>query len=320
MSPKVSRQKVAPPAKKVYCRRCRKEKSAATGFYKAVDPVLDTNGYMSVCKLCCNEIYENSYVTVGELFNALDATCKILNVAYIEDVARGVEKRLLAKTSKGQKVTNVFGVYRQTLTGTKNVGADYKTMTYNESTVSRAKEVETPEFEDEQEERTYEELIFEWGKGFDPDTYLWLESKFQQWSSVHKCDTPAEKTLLREIVWKEFEIAKARDEDRGTGGLVKELQELMKTAAVDPAKASTENYGKSHETFSDFISMIEEKEPAEVFGEERDAFKDWQNLERYFRDYVVRPIQNFVTGSKDFAIDDGADGDTLDYLTYDDDD
>lgn len=40
-------------------------------------------------------------------------------------------------------------------------------------------------------------------------------------------------------------------------------------------------------------------------------FKDYDNLAVYFNNYVVRPLKNFITGSRDFTLNDEA-GETTD--------
>jgi hypothetical protein len=109
---------------------------------------------------------------------------------------------------------------------------------------------------------------------------------------------------LKEICHVELKIRKARIEDKSTASLVKELQDLMKTANVDPAKASLANAGKSQDTFSSFIKTIEENEPAD-FYKDKDLFKDFDNLDWYFKKYVTRPLKNFIQiGSRDFDVSD----------------
>jgi hypothetical protein len=91
-------------------------------------------------------------------------------------------------------------------------------------------------------------------------------------------------------------------EGKSTSGLVKEKQDLMKTASVDPAKTALAGSGRSQDTFSAFIKTIEENEPADYY-KDKEMFKDFDNIDWYFRKYVTRPLKNFITQSRDFSVE-----------------
>ena len=159
-----------------------------------------------------------------------------------------------------------------------------------------------------------EELEMFWGKNLDRDDYKFLERELDDWKKTHKSDTKAELTLLKEICFKQLEIYKKRREGNSPAGLVKELQELMRTANVDPAKASLAASGKNLDTFSSFVEILERNEPADVYKDKK-LFKDYDNIDYYFKKYVTRPLKNFITGSRDFSIEqeDDADDDFAEY-------
>ena len=92
--------------------------------------------------------------------------------------------------------------------------------------------------------------------------------------------------------------------------MVKELQDLMKTASLDPAKASAINSGKSQDTFGGIVKLIEEAEPAEHY-KDKELFKDYDNIVLYFYNYVTRPLKNFITGSRDFSLAEKEEKDTF---------
>jgi len=96
----------------------------------------------------------------------------------------------------------------------------------------------------------------------------------------------------------------------GDASAIKRLQDLMKTASVDPGKASLANSGKAKETFSSFVKVIEENEPASYY-EDKKLFKDFDDIDFYFKKYVTRPLKNFVTQSRDFNVESENDVDEL---------
>lgn len=292
-----------PPANKNYCRKCS-EMKPKSAFHGAVDSYLDTNGLMSICKECCDEVFQSQYSATKDFRKALLNTCRILNIAYVDDAVVSAENRISSHLEKGKTVNtaNIVGYYKQALAGASNMlGNRISLLIFREPTTKI--EPSQLEYIDGEHKKAIEEYQYEWGKGYSLEEYEWLERRALDWKKAYATDTPAEKSLLREIIFKEFEIRRAREAGDTYDTLSKEYQSLMKTANLSPSQSNASNSGKNMETFGNFIKQIEEKEPAEVFGEEREAFKDWQNIDYYFEKYIVRPLKNFVQGSKDFNVD-----------------
>jgi hypothetical protein len=284
------------PVGQSYCRRCMKVR-LNKHFHKCTDIEVDKNGLWSICKECVDEMYDIILSSENSHQTTTLRMCKLFNLEYNEIALDSAIKQAETKGS-----TKMFGLYRAKLllqlrTSVKDTNVDYS---YKDNPIINTGAV-TPSEKD-----VDADVISFWGEGYETHEYQWLESNLDEWKKSHRCDTMAEETLLKEITFKQLEIERARHEKSNTASLVKELQELMKTASVDPSKANTMGQSRN-DTFSSFIKMIEADEPAEVFGAERDAFKDFSNIGSYFKKYVVRSIKNFMTGSRDFNVeeDDG---------------
>lgn len=285
-----------------YCRKCMSIKPVRE-FMSATDSWIDANGIMSVCRDCIDDIYEKIYNSEKSIEKTLLKMCRMFNLVYDNEAIESTLKHLKTAEDNGRTIRGIFGIYKQKIYALQPMEIGHRPETQDLT----YKDVVTLVIHDENKYGLDKDVEYEvtrfWGKGLRREDYIWLEESLADWKKTHKSDTMAEQTLLKEIVYKQFEITKAREEGKSTSSMVKELQELMKTASIDPAKTAIAGSGKSQDTFSSFIKMIEENEPAELFGEERDAFKDFQNIDFYFRKYVTRPLKNFVTGSRDFNID-----------------
>ena len=282
-----------------YCRRCSKVK-LKMHFHKCTDIDVDTNGLWSICKSCIDEMYSVFLESENSHQKATLRMCKLLNLEYNEPA---LDSALKQANTRGS--TKIFGYYRAKLliqlrTSVKDTNVDYS---YKDNPVVNTGVV-TPN-----EDEVSPDVIHFWGNGYETENYRWLEAELDSWKMTHKCDTKGEETLLKEIVFKQFEIEKARGEQANTASLVKELQDLMKTASVDPSKSNNMGAGKN-DTFSAFIKLIESGEPAEIFGDERDAFADFSGIGFYFEKYVTRPLRNFILQSRDFNVDEDVDGET----------
>lgn len=278
----------------IYCRKC-KEKKKSTEFYSAVDNYLDTNGFLSICKSCCNIVYEDQYHTTQNIDTALLGTCRILNISYILSAVDGVKSYIQNSVENNKDIGNVFGVYKKMIATHSRGGLDEKEnpLVFNESSNNLI------DFSIGSDE-SLEEMKMFWGNGLVTEDYQFLENELADWKKTHKCDVKSEELLLKEICWKELNIKKERELNHSTAKLVKELQDLMKTAALDPSKINSASVGKSQDAFGVWIKQIEEKTPAEWWQDEG-KYKDIDNLKKYAKDYIERPIRNFL-GDRDFSI------------------
>lgn len=279
----------------------------AKDFYDAVDAgLIDANGLMSICKKACNELFDKFLASENSYEKAILKMCRVLNLKYSDDAINAALKQMETYKERGTESTSFFSLYKGKLYTTSktsnrieshNIDLQYEEVTQINITGKNT-------LSDFNEDELEKDVIEFWGEGYETEDYEWLEKTFADWKKTHKSDTMAEESLLKEIVFKQFEIRKARKNELSTAALVKELQDLMKTASVDPSKTSLSNSGKAQETFSSFIKMIEENEPASYYSDEdKKLFKDFDNIEYYFDKYVRRPLKNFITGSRDFNVD-----------------
>jgi hypothetical protein len=265
----------------IYCRKCTKSQRESE-YYKSKDLYLDTNTFLSICKDCCQVIYEDAYRVSQNVDQALVKTCKTLNIIYLQSASDGVKTHIQNNIDEGKNVGNVFGVYLRLISpharGIQTDGPE--DLTYQDVIPSSVVDNSFSLGTDEKNK----ELIKFWGDGFQSSDYEFLEDNYTKWVASHKSDTMAEITLLKEIVYKQLEIQKDRLGGRSTAAGVKQLQEIMKTASVDPSKANIAGAGKSQDTFSSFIKMIEENEPASFYEDKElfDDFKDQKDLDFYY--------------------------------------
>jgi len=290
-----------------YCRKCMRTDLGEKDFYTRTDTLLDSNGYMSICKDCCNTVFDNSYTLEHNFEKALLRTCKILNVAWVPTAVESARNHLSKMMDKGKETTAVFGIYKSKVSSMSSMNLEIAS-TYNES-VDNAQFIENdPNVTDDETFNKY--LSDFWEPGLSFEQYEFLESELGRYKRTHKCDTATEESLLRQICFAELDIRNSR-----VGGgspdtaAIKRLQELMKTASVDPAKTSLANSGKAQDTFSSFVKIIEENEPAEYYSsKEKNVFKDYDNIDFYFKKYVTRPLKNFITQSRDFNVKEDDEG------------
>ena len=296
---------------KIYCRRCMTSKKP-TDFFSAVDETLDRNGYFSVCKQCCNELYDGAYRAERNLAKAILKTCRTLNLKFDENAVSATVAQLETMNKDGTS-EKVFGVYKSKLVqSSKNNFSDSNSivdLTFHE-VEGIALKAEDP-LENHEPEKTTEELKHFWGDEFEYDDYVWLESEYSKWN---KPNNQNEKTILKLVVLKLLAIRKKINASEDTSKLEKSLTELLTAGALSPVQANAASQGKMKDCFGDWIKDIESNEPAE-WWKDHSIYKDVDNIAEYWKIHVLRPFLNFWGVQKDFdfegAVETGSGDDDL---------
>ena len=284
-----------------YCRMCQKI-LPADKFYTATNLMIDTNGLMSVCRMHCNEIYDTYFSIYNNVEKAIYLTCQDLDVMFNIESLKQSQSHIEGLIAKGKEVDKVFGYYKSKLSSTGKINDKLESFRFKDSdrlTDENNNGIDSGSYDEDIDK----DLEIFWGKGFNVEDIEFLEIELSNWKQTHKCDNHAELTLLKEICIKILEIRNRRAEQRDVGQALKELQDLMKTASVDPAKANVASAGKSQDAWGVWIKDIEQFRPAE-WHDQQEKYKDMDGFIPYIQNYIIRPIKNFITGQRDFQLSD----------------
>jgi len=290
--PKVGRgrkPKNKPQVTELTCLSCGQTKKA-TDFYASSSVFNAGTNRVQYCKECCINLSmdDKGIINIEKFKNVLEKIDK----PFLPDVLQSAYEES-KKRSDGKEEDNAVALYFKNINSLKQ----YRNLTWKDSVFK----IEICDGNKNQADIDQELKLF-WGFGFSIDDYIFLESELARWKKTHKCDNQSELTLLREICITILEIRKARERNESTTSLKKELQELMKTAAVDPAKANIADNGKSLDSYGLWLKDIEEYEPAEYFADKQ-LFVDFDGIKTYVDKYIYRPLRNLLTGSREFNID-----------------
>jgi hypothetical protein len=285
----------------VYCRKCCKIKPIMD-FYKSVDRFLDMNGYMSICRQCISDMYVMFYNSQHSMDRAIYKTCKALNILY-STAAVSATANHVATQKKLDDDPSIFGIYKSKLISSHK-GVDIGRISEAPLSIDLTfMEMPIPEHsEDEKDFDGAEGVVAFWGDGYTADEYRFLEKELSEWKKSYSCQNKAEEFFLKQICLKSLDLETANKEDgKGAETILKSIQELLKNAALTPAQQNAASSGKGTETWGIFIKNIEETTPAEYY-KDKTLFKDIDGIEDYIKKYIVRPIKNYITGSRDFNI------------------
>jgi hypothetical protein len=297
----------------IYCRKCMLPKKPID-FLEAVDTWIDSNGYMSICRQCLNELFDKLYASEGSYEKATLRLCRMINLKFSESAIQATLKQIETYKERGTESKGFFTLYKgklYTTSKTSNRIDSTIDLTYDEVTHIN---VNKNELNDAAFDGAGKDLKDFWGNNFEEADYIWLEKELAEWEGKHDIRTKSEESLLQLIILKRFDIRKAREEGRDTTALEKSYQGLLDTSALSPKLSTAANSGENFDTFGLWIADIEKNEPAQWLETDGKPFyKDVDDVEGYFQRFFVRPLKNFILQSKDFNVDDES-------LTLDDDD
>lgn len=262
-------------------------------FYMATESsIFKGVGYIPICKKCLFKMANDYYEQYKDIKIAIYLMCMKVDIAFDSGIYNGALK------NSGEKTGKVFQSYMVQYNSLGSTNKIQLSFLDGEHILGTNKNNDKPEVLID----ICDDTVMFWGEGFDkPDDYIFLETELTDWKKTHKCDNQAEITLLKEICIKILEIRRKRKKGKSVSREQKELQELMKTASVDPAKANAISDGQTVDRFGVWIKDIEQYRPAE-WWEDQKKYQDMDGFMPYIKNYIVRPIKNFFTGKKDFVV------------------
>lgn len=242
--------------------------TANSRFYK--------NGKFNICKDCLKEYVYNKDGQID--INNFKDILRIYDLPFFE-------KEFKSAVS-GEKET--VGIYF------KNIFLNYKDSSWVDSDDMQGKNVDviTNGYTDK-------DLVKRWGYGFSLNDLQWLEDDYKEWTTYNDCSKLSVQKLVQMICIKELEIRNARQDGKPTEKLEKALLTLMDSSSLTPKTMSASNASDSEKVFGVWIKDIEKTRPAEYF-KDKQLYKDYDGLMDYFNRFVLRPLKNLLTGSREF--------------------
>lgn len=289
---------------KYYCRKCMKF-LPERNFYKAVDKKrVDTNGKISVCKNCAQEIYDELFKETPVMEKVIHTMCTTLNVAFINNAVDATKAHIDTLTDSGKNVKAIFSIYLQKLVAvnpTMDKSADVDMTYVDVGTVYTDKQF------DIKESPIPKDVLDFWGRQYPEEDIRFLEKEYTNLKTTHVVKTYAEITLAKQVCFTVLDIEKVRS-GKAEGDMTKMLrsvQDLMKSLDIAPNVANTNTASEDDETFGMWIKDIEKSEPARWLKDnpQYGIYRDIDNIDKYYKDYVVRPLKNFITESRDFNVE-----------------
>ena len=312
------------------CTCCgHKFKRQETNFGRSKSPIYKgNNGYLSICRNCVAELYEQ-YVKFydGDENAAAERICQITDMYFDETLWASSRK---ISESRNGKSRNRISTYISRLNLAFTGGAT----TYSDTLVKRwadedmeaeavaaeaeeeSESKEEPQVDPKEEEAVLpvsDDVVRRFGGGFEPDDYESMQYEYDDW--VERYGDPIDKRqeeLYVSICFMKQNLRKLLQKgDSNIGAAANSYR-----AQIDAATTEIEDRKRKAEAekqltpVGEMIRDIEEFCPAEYYKDKK-LFVDFDSLKEYIERFMFRPLRNLLTGSKEldkeFSLSDSED-------------
>lgn len=275
---------------KIFCTCCGKDK-ALKEFYMSKSYVYKATKKVPICKSCIEELYNKYLIKYDNNTKfAIYYMCRAIGTCFSLSSYSGA----LSQFEKDDNTTPLWQIYMtklNSLGGKNGAGDDFDSSDELNFAEEKENNFINKSFD--------KEIVNRWGKGFDEEALEFLEEDYHEWTTHNDCSKLSVQRLVQMICIKEWEIRKARQSNDPTDKLEKALLTLMDNSSLTPKTMSAINETDSTKIYGLWIKDIEKYRPAEYF-EDKELYKDHDGILDYFNRFVLRPLKNLLTGSRDF--------------------
>ena len=284
-------------AKRV-CTACGEAKKPNIDFYLSRSKLYKFNdARMPICKECLSSLFKELNAKYSDETKALYHLCMLFDIYFSKELVEksnsnnnyGEEDNLLKTYMKN---INSLRQYKfESSMSSDCIVLDDSLIKYEEKEVKINKNTPLEVTSD---------MEIRWGASLPLEDYVFLESKYKEFTDVYECRTPAQRLIFEQIAkcLLRGEKALKKDNDVAFEKMNNMVSKLMTDGNIKPiqeasvAEDDTATWGK-------WINLIEQERP---IGEAAEQFKDVDKISSYITKWFTRQMQrvfDLSTGDED---------------------
>ena len=280
------------------CTACGEDKRPAIDFYLSRSKLYKFNdGRMPICKECLSSLFKELNAKYSDEVKALYHLCMLFDIYFDRD--------LVEKSSANNNFSDEDNLLKSYM---KNVNSlnqcKFKDSMSSDCIILDDNLLENKKEEVEINNKTLFEVTdkmeVRWGASLPIEDYMFLESKYKEFTDVYECRTPAQRLIFEQIAkcLLRGEKALKKDNDVAFEKMNNMVSKLMTDGNIKPiqeasvAEDDTATWGK-------WINLIEQERP---IGEPCEQFKDVDKISTYITKWFTRQMQrvfDLSTGEED---------------------
>lgn len=265
-----------------------------TNYYKSNSQFYRNIGKIPYCKQCIEKLYKyhfEKYTNEGCLYpekKAIKRICMVLDIYYTDKVYNSA----MNKVKESSADISPMGQYMRIiqLSQYNNEKQTYETTITEEEQKEMERELTFDgSFDDVSENiEIKEETINFFGKGFDPEDYIFLKKEYDDWTARHECKTKSQEEIFKDICFNRLQNLKALQRGEDTKDITASFQKLLDSGKLQP-KQNAGDAMADNQTFGTLIDKWENTRPIpEVDEDLRDVDKIGLYLEIFFKGHLAK--------------------------------
>lgn len=262
----------------VACKKTAKTEKTLRAYFYTTNSRFHTFKRTHLCKQC---ILDHCVNDIGKV-----------ELTKLKDVLREINRPFLFdlwESANEKKPDSPLGEYFKNITSLPQ----YKELTWDNSIFGEVA------YKMEDVAIDFFEMESVWGSGYTNAEYKFLNDAYRNWTTRYKCTEYGEEVLFKEMTYMQLDIKRDRENGRDVIKKNEALQKLMKSANVQPADSVAANSDENKNAYGVWVRDIEKYRPAEYWQDKKKYF-DYFGLREYMERFVLRPLKNLLTGSRDF--------------------
>jgi len=267
------------------CLKCGDIKKA--NFYESVYKAHSIHKKIPWCKTCIKEFYSKYTTEYEDVNKTIYLLCRKLGIVFSLNCLKKIIAENKFHINLILKYISESNQYAKTLKIDGFDDGDHIDIEDKANNLFDEFEV-TPE------------MILFWGNFERNEDFVYLEQQYANWERDFACDNISEKLLIKDLCITDLQLRHAieKNDIKTANELRRSRKETLAASGLSPSQMKDAG-NATIETFGNKIFDIENNEPAEFF-EDRDLFKDHDNINSYIEELIYRPIKNIITDSRDF--------------------
>lgn len=252
---------------KLYCRMCGKF-FVPSAFYETTNPMLDKSGKLSICKSCCEDLYNKVFEIYKDEKLSLIITCEYLDIAFISKAFVQCQSHIKTLQDSGKSATAIFGYYKSKLSTCTKRNEQIDSLRFKDSDEDILSEYRHEQIKTDEEmslpegKRVNKEIRSYWGDNRDNWEYNFLQEELNKIQSSFECPDYGMEMLMRDICFINLDIEKIRQGyNKGdVSKLIETRSKLMNDAKMKPIQATGAEENEQV-TFGTLIKKWETEKP-----------------------------------------------------------
>lgn len=250
------------------CFNCPRTFLKQTGNFPASQSHLYkyNNSFLPICNHCVDDLFGHYREALGNDEDAIRRICSKYDIYFSKSCFEASRKisatqsRMRGYISKTNLTQYQGKTYDDTLDEEKT------------DTIDSLEDIKDPK-----NNRITQKTVKFWGTGFEPEDYMFLNDKYDEWTTRHECNTKAQESIFQKISLLELKITRATQKGDKLEGLVNSYNTLLGSANVKPVQ-NNDNTLSDQNTFGTLIQKWENERP---IPEPEQEWKDVDGIKKY---------------------------------------